>query len=293
MALQSGKFGKLLEPGLRKVFFDTYKELPEQYSKIYNVQNSNKAIETDLRMGGFGLFRKKDSLGSVNYQEPTATQPIQYIHEEYAEGFIVERKLVDDEQYNQISKMSKSLGMAARASVETSAATIFENAFTAVGYDGQPLISDAHPRLSGSGTDSNKITGALNETNLKLALQLARDTRNEAGIRIQVMPKLLIVPPELEFVATELVESGQKPDTNYNNINSLRGRLKVFVWDYLTSPTAWFLLDPNVAELNFFWRKRLEFKNTQDFDTHAAKYQAYMRYSVGYSDWRGLVGSAG
>ena len=27
-------FGKLLEPGLRKIFFETYDELPEQYTKI-------------------------------------------------------------------------------------------------------------------------------------------------------------------------------------------------------------------------------------------------------------------
>jgi len=30
-------FGKLLEPGLRKIFFETYNELPEQYSKVLNI----------------------------------------------------------------------------------------------------------------------------------------------------------------------------------------------------------------------------------------------------------------
>jgi hypothetical protein len=37
----------------------------------------------------------------------------------------------------------------------------------------------------------------------------------------------------------------------------------------------------------------LEFKNMEDFDTMQAKYRAYMRFSVGYSDYRGLVGSLG
>ena len=35
-------FGKLLEPGLRKIFFETYDELPEQYSQIYNMNTSEK-----------------------------------------------------------------------------------------------------------------------------------------------------------------------------------------------------------------------------------------------------------
>ena len=88
--LQSAQFGRLLEPGLRKIFFDTYKEVPEQYSKVFNVLDSNKAIETDLRMGGFGLWEKKDSAGSVQFQDVPDTQALQYIHEEFASGFVVE-----------------------------------------------------------------------------------------------------------------------------------------------------------------------------------------------------------
>ena len=46
-------------------------------------------------------------------------------------------------------------------------------------------------------------------------------------------------------------------------------------------------------ELNFFWRVKPEFKNEEDFDTFVSKYRGYMRYSLGFSDWRGMVGSTG
>src|SRR5689334_17624464 len=115
--LQSAPFGRLLEPGLRKIFMETYTEVPEQYSKIFNVQNSNKAIETDLRMTGFGLWDKKDSAGMVQYQDTVDPLALQYVHEEFASGFTVERKLIDDEQYNQINKMSAALARAARATI--------------------------------------------------------------------------------------------------------------------------------------------------------------------------------
>ena len=63
--------------------------------------------------------------------------------------------------------------------------------------------------------------------------------------------------------------------------------------ELLESDTAWFVMDSTRHELNFFWRVRPEFKREEDFDTLVAKYRGYMRYSYGYSDWRGIVGSKG
>jgi phage major head subunit gpT-like protein len=309
--LQQANYGRLLEPGLRKIFMETYAEIPEQYSKVFNVQTSNKAIETDLRMGGFGLFEKKDSAGSVKYEDPTDTLPLQYIHEEFAKGFSVERKLIDDEQYNQINKMSAALGRAARATIETKAADVLNGAFTANGFDGVPLISTTHKRLD-KGTMSNNLqsadgagaaNGALSDRNLKAALVQMRRQVDDKGILIQTSPKLLVVPPSLEYVARTLVESANLSANGTgsgmtNDKNVIQGRLQVVVMDYFTYTASagkypWLLIDPTVAQLNFFWRKKLEFSNERDFSTMQYKYQAYCRFSCGYSDYRGIFGSDG
>ena len=327
MAIQQGNYGRLLEPGLRKIFFETYQEKPEQFSQVFKVQASDKAIETDFRMGGFGLFEPKDSLGAVKYQEPTSTAALQYIHEEFASGYIVERKLIDDEQYNTINKMSASLARAARATVETKAAQVLNTAIQGVagavnGFDGVPLIAYNHTRLDGglmsnrlgyntagtAGTTGSPIfgavgDGALSDRNLKGALIQARAQVDDRGILIQCQPTVLVVPPALEYTARTLVGgtnlavlgtgqlSGGASDATTNR-NTLPA-LKIVVMDYLTSSTNWWIIDPNIIELNFFWRKKLEFKNMEDFDTMQAKYRAYMRFSAGYSDYRGIVGSAG
>jgi hypothetical protein len=273
---------------------------------VFNVQTSNKAIETDLRMGGFGMWEKKDSAGMIKYQDVPDTAALQYVHEEYASGFTVERKLIDDEQYGQIGKMSKALGRGARATIETKAATIFNNAFATNGFDGVPLISAAHKRLDGgsmsnalaAGDGAGAANGALSDRNIKAAtIQMARQV-DDKGILIQVQPKILVVPRSLQFIANTIVQSqtisrlgdGSAAATSDKN---LLPNLKIVVMDYLTSNTAWFLIDPTVAELNFFWRKRLEFKQDDDFSTMAYKYRGYMRFSVGYSDYRGVFGSTG
>lgn len=324
MAIQQGTFGRLLEPGLRKIFFEQYRELPEQFSQVFKVQTSDKAIETDMRMGGFGLWETKDSAGSVKYQEPVGTAQLQYIHEEFASGFTIERKMVDDEQYNIINKFPGNLARAARATIETKAATVLNQAFSTSAptggqaqqaWDGKALIANNHQRLDG-GTMSNLASGALNDANLKLALIQGRQQVDDRGILIQSTLKVLVIPPQLEYTAKTLLEgsflSAQGTGSGMtNDKNVIQNRFRIVVLDYLqpldkttnlpvtSSTTAantvypWFLIDPSVAELNFFWRKKLEFKNTEDFDTMQAKYRGYMRFSAGFSDYRGIIASPG
>ena len=295
MAIQSGNYGRLLEPGLRKIFFETYKEKPEQYSQVLNVLSSKKAIETDLRMGGFHMWNEKGSLDATEYEDPTDTQTILYKHTVFSKGFQVEKELVDDEQYTQINKMPKALARAARATIETKAAAVFNNAFTVNGYDGVPLISAAHKPLDGGANQTNLLDGnpALSESAIELAFKLAREQADETGLKIQMVPKTLIVGPKNEFLAQKIAQTERKLGTDYNDINAMKGRFNVIVLDYLTEADAWFLLDSDLHQLNFFWREKLNFKNTTDFDTDVAKYKGRMRFSTGYSDFRGVIGSRG
>lgn len=295
-------FGKLLEPGLRKIFFETYNEIPEQYPKIYNIETSSKAEETDYGMGAFGDWTKRaTSLDKVAYQKLSSGLERKYRHEAFTSGFMVERELYDDDQYRQLSKMPQALARACRATVEKDAISILQDGFTEVGYDGVPLFSNAHPLLDNAGMlGKNLVYGALTRDNLKAAIKLMRETVDEAGNLIQLKPDTLIIPPELEDTALRILESNLLPGTNNNDTNEYitNKNMKIVVMDYLGataggSDTAWFLQDSTRHQLNFFWRVKPEFKWDEDFDTFVAKYRGYMRYSFGYSDFRGIVGSDG
>lgn len=303
MSVNSGNYGKLLEPGLRKIFFETYNEKPEQFSQILNVLSSQKAIETDLRMGGFTQWNEKGTLDATEYEDPTTSDTVLYKHATFSKGFQVEKEMVDDEQYTIINKMPKALARAARSTIETKAASVFNTAFTAnpANWKGEALVGN-HVKLGG-GTVSNRLTNnpVLSETSIKEALRLAREQEDERGLLIQMYPDTLIVPPELEFIALEINNSTLSTipggagagEFARNNVNSVKGRFKVVVWDYLTNPTAWFLADSQVHQVNWMWREKLSFKNETDFDTDVAKYKGRMRFSYGWSDHRGIIGSDG
>jgi phage major head subunit gpT-like protein len=292
MTVQSGNFAKLLEPGLRKVFFETYTEKPEQYGNFMRVKGSRKAKETDYHVAGTGMWPTKESMGPISYEDIAPGDEAVYIHAEYAKGIQVERKLVDDEMYDVIDKMPKSLGRGARATVETIACDVLNNGFTTNGYDGVPLFSDAHPLIKG-GTADNLSDLTLTDEHLKTNIILFRTQPSEEGLKIQAKPDKLLIPPDLEFTAITILESKQKSGTPNNDINAIRGKLDLIILDYLTSATAWFLLDSTLHELTFFWRVKPEFKSEENFDTMVAKYRGYMRFSAGYSNWRGILGSDG
>ena len=298
----STQFGKLLEPGLRKIFFETYGEVPEQFSKIYKVNKSTKAKEVDYGLGAFGDWTKRASeLDTVDYGKLSAGLERTYTHEAFTKGFMIGRELYDDEQYRQINKFPAAMARAGRAFVEKQAAKTLINAFDPAKpiYDTKALCANDHALVDHATKEGvNLVTGALNQANLKIAMQCMSETLDEAGNLINSSAKKLIVAPAQEFAARELVQSILKPGTQLNDINVLKGSLDVVVYDYLGTAAGgndnyWFLLDPSYAELNFFWRIKPEFKHDEDFDTFVAKYRGYMRFSYGVSDWRGIVGSEG
>ena len=301
----SENFGKLLYPGLRKIFFETYSELPEQFTKIYNVQTSNSATETDYGLGAFGDWTERsDELSPVEYAKISEAGEVTYTHKAFTKGFMISRELNDDEKYGQMKKMAKALARAGRAKVEKDAIQVLTKGFQGQsgafkGRDEKELFHDAHNLVDSGKTCSNILKEELSEQSLKKAIQMMASQLDEAGNLIQMKATKLIVPPALEDTALRLLHSSQLPGTELNDTNEyLKNRLQVVVMDYLGataggSDTAWFLQDGTRHELNFFWRVKPEFKNEEDFDTFVAKYRGYMRYSYGFSDWRGMVGSKG
>jgi hypothetical protein len=305
--IHEGNYGKLLEPGLRKIFMETYKELPEQFSQVFNVNTSKKAMETDLRMGGFSMWDEKGTTDSTKYEDPTLTDTVVYKHTTFSKGFIVEKELVDDEMYGQIKKMPKALARAARSTIETKAASVFNNAAIASprNWKGEALVG-THALLGG-GTTTNAIGNlVLSEANLETALKLASEQVDERGLKIQMNPNILVVSRKNQFVAEKIAKTESVPVVNIGadsggtvptfaslDYNPMKGRFKVVVLDYLdpANEDNWFLLDSSLHELNFFWRERLNFKSTTDFDTDQAKYKGRFRISYGWSDHRGVLGA--
>lgn len=289
-------FAALMAPGLRAVFFDRYKEYPKQFEALFNVNTSDRQFEVTQGVTGFGLVPQKQEGKGIQYDDPIQGYNVTYTHTTFGLGYRVTREAYEDDRYKILgSKMSRMLGKSCYVTREILGTSVLNNGFGDVGPDGVSLFNSAHP-LEGGGSYGNRPTtpAALSQTALQVALTTFRRTPDGRGLLVNLRPKYLVVPPELEWYARELIGSVLKPDSTNNNINAVQGSLDIVVMDYLTNPTAWFLAtEKGDHSLQWFNRRDIAFKDADDFDTDDAKFRCDWRSSVGYDDWRGVYASPG
>ena len=298
MGMLRAHFADELTPGFRKIFFDKFQDEEMQMDKLFKVNTSEKDSEKDSSVSGFGLAAQTGEGAPIHYEDALQGYDKTYVHVKYSNGYKVTLEMKEDGLYGTMNKLPAALGRCMRRTSEDQAAKVFNNGFSSTyadGADGKVLFSVSHPRPDGGTAQSNaSATGIVfSEPNLETARIAFRKQLDDKGNKIGTMPKVLLVPVELEKQAHLIVDSTQRSGTADNDANFNKGRFQIIAWEYLTSTTAWFLLDKNNAELNWFWRRKPTFKTDELFDTEYAVYKSTMRLSRSWSDWRATWGSAG
>jgi len=293
-------FSDLLTPGFREIYDNNFSEVPMQLEKLFHVNTSEKADERDSSVSDFGLAREVQEETPIPYEDPIQGYDKTYTHLKYGLGYKVSQEAYDDDLYRIFNKKPARLGRAMNRTAEDLASQQFNNAFSTsavstLGPDGLPLASTVHTRSDGGSTQSNASATGLtfNETNLETAIIAMRKQLDEKGQKINIYPKKIIVPVELRKTAHQIVDSPARSGTADNDVNVYKNQFEIIDWLYLTSTTAWFLVDPSAHQLNWFWRKRPALKQDELFDTEVGVWKSTMRVSRGNSDWRGFWGSKG
>lgn len=294
-------FGELMTPIHKKIFFDTYNEVPLTYKKIFKYEKMTKKDQTYPHLGAFGLWNQNTEGNNLNESEFSEGEVASFEAKRYDNSYILTWELMQDDQYGVMRGIgkggsAKGLGRSLRATEETDTANVIKNGFTNVGYDGKALFANDHPLIDSSMRISNVIMGGLTDANLKAALTLMSKQTDEAGIVIAAHAKQLVVCPELEFTAKAIVNSILQSGTDFNDVNTIPN-LEVVVWPYLSDPTGemtpWFIQDTSFDNLLFLRREEPWFDSERIQAKVDYRMFGYTRYDCGYCDWRGLVGSKG
>ena len=293
MAISRAQLLKELLPGLNALFGMEYEKYGEEHAEIYETETSERSFEEETELSGFGAAPVKNEGAAIAYDNAQEAFTARYNHETISMGFSITEEAIEDNLYDSLSaRYTKALARAMAYTKQVKAAAILNNAFDpAVTYgDGVELCSTAHPLVSG-GTNSNEpATGAdLNETSAAWT--------DERGLLIASRPTKLVVPPDLQFVATRLLETELRVNTADNDINALRSMGSIpegyTVNHYLTDTNAWFLMTDIPNGLKHFVRTPMQTSMDADFDTGNSRYKARERYSFGVSDPLGIFGSPG
>jgi len=303
MAISRAQLLKELLPGLNALFGLEYAQYGQQHKEIYETETSERSFEEETKLSGFSAAPVKNEGQAIAYDNAQEAFTARYNHETIALGFSLTEEAIEDNLYDSLSaRYTKALARAMAYTKQVKAAAVLNNGFTSsaayYGGDGVPLFSTAHPLVSG-GTNSNTQSTAadLNETSLEAAIIQIQQWTDERGLLIAAKPKKLIVPPQLQFVATRLLETELRVGTTDNDINAIKNNGSVSegytVNNFLTDPNGWFLTTDVPNGMKHFVRTPLANSMDGDFDTGNVRYKARERYSFGWSDPLGMWGSQG
>lgn len=298
--INSGSFAKALWPGVNAWYGKAYNDYSVEYTDLFDKFSSSKAFEEDVGVSSFGLAVQKAEGAGITYDSERQGFITRYQHVVFALGFIITREVMEDDQYDIVGqKKANALARSIRQTKEIVAANVYNRAFTAayVGGDGVTMVNASHPNIKG-GTWSNIIATAadLSEAAIEQACIDIAGFTDDAGLLIAARPESLIIPRQLIYEAKRILGSDGRVGTDNNDLNALKtmGAIpKVITNHYLTDTDAWFIRTDVKDGMKYFERRADSFDMDNDFDTDNAKFKAMSRYSFGWTDPRGIYGSAG
>lgn len=225
---------------------------------------------------------KQDSLGEASARTKVAT---------YGKLFSLTRQAIINDDLGLFSKIATKYGSAAKRLVNK---MVYAQLTGNVKMQDNVALFDAkHGNVAGTGE-------ALSVKAIAKAITAMRRQKGITGeATLNITPKYLVVPPELEMTAYQIVNSTAAVDgVNSGVANPYKGRFIVVTDAELTDPDAWYLVADatqhdtiDVTYLNGVETPRLETR--QGFEVDGIEYKVAFDVGVDAIDFRGLYKNAG
>ena len=316
MPMVRGMFAQLLASGVHHnlVQFLDYQMREQEYTRWMNVEMSEQAFEDEVEYAGVGVMPEKPEGSAIIYDDLIQGGTKRYLHLSYGLGSRASWELIEDDKYGVIKQAPKAHSRSALFIREQVAANVFNLGFSSVTTtDGLSLFNTAHPLLGGAnatnvgpgvasvitatGTYPNRPTPDVDLSFTAIQTMITQFERliDAQGIPIRFKPRWVLIPPELKFIAREILGSAGRPYTADNELNSLLGEdLQFQICHYFTSASAWFVAtDKESHQVKFFDRHPIDTDYDDDFDTRSTKMLSFQRFSAGATSWPGVWGSNG
>eukprot|EP00873_Tetraselmis_striata_P040201 jgi/Tetstr1/460465/TSEL_005724.t1 len=155
--------------------------------------------------------------------------------------------------------------------------------------DGKAVFHADHGNLAGVGA-------AISKETLSAARLAMRRQTGINGRAISIAPKFLVVPPELETTAEEILATIQP--TRTDDVNVFGGKLELVVEARLYDVNRWYVAaDPATVEgLEYAYLMGSEGPQTESragFEVDGVEVKVRLDYGASFLDWRGWYMNAG
>ena len=305
MAITRNQLVKELEPGLNALFGLEYNRYDNEHAEIFSMETSERAFEEEVMLTGFASAEIKQEGAPVVFDQATEAYTARYTHQTIALAFAITEEAIEDNLYDRLAaRYTRALARSMSQTKQVIAANILNNGFNTSGSynggDGVALLANNHP-LANGGTFRNILSTAadLSETSLEQSLIDIAAFVDERGLKVALQGRKLIIPKELQFTAERILRSPLSTTGSFakNDINAMLNMGMIpegyRVNHFLTDTNAFFIMTDAPNGLKEFVRAPIKTAIEGDFDTGNVRFKARERYSFGWSDPRGIFGSAG
>ena len=276
-------------------------ELPYVAKGLFNTKSSSKKFERFADYTSFGDVAEKPEGGvyPMDTIRPGYTKDLTPV--EFAKAYEITKTALEDDELDIVTRGAEMLAFSARYTQESYAARVFNNGFTTeTSLDAVALFSASHT-LAGGGTAANRPStdADLSHTALQAAIiDQAKNLKLNSGQLVNPPDAwVLLVPPDLEFLAHQIINSTLKSDTADNATNALkRRRFEIQVWSHLSDTDAWFLVAANKRMHGLMTIPRIPIQpepRTEDPYTRNRIYGIRFRQVWSNVGWRNLYGTTG
>ncbi len=296
----SNSIRELLWRTLTEIWANDYTDYPQEWSQIFDEMAGEGPYIQNTGFSGLGYARVKAEGSGIAFDDMSTTFTANIIPYEWALGYQISRIAFEDNKYEQVGlKKTQALMRSMIQTKEVNHALILDRAFNS-SYptaDGLEMCSDAHLLYRG-GTFSNELAVAadLSEAALEQACIDISNFVDDRGLKIKVLPKLLITSSSDVFNSTRILKNTDRPATADRDINALVNLNMIpntMVNHYVEDTDAWFLKTDCPEGLCSYTLRNLEFGQENDWDTENFRAKSTERYAPGITDVRGIYGSPG
>jgi len=231
-AFATHDISNLLGALVNKFLLNGFNAVESSWQEVSAIRSVNdfKAINL-LRLNGDMKFRKVGNAGELKVAQASDTRR-SVAADTYGISTQLTRQDMINDDLNALSQIPQRMGRGAALAMNEAIWTEFQS-------------SNSSYYQAASAAAGN----ALSLSSLKTATTAFRKLTDPDGNPLGIQPRVLLVPPELEITAAELMTSAlliSGNTTKEPNANVLQGRYRVVVSNYLTSASTWWLAADSV-----------------------------------------------
>ena len=277
-------FPKILGDAVNRRMLDFY-EAAASGVKMASLQTEARDFRpmSNLRLGGALELSKVNEAGE--YTHGTVEEAGESFRvETYGKILAVSRQLIVNDDVSAFNNVARIQGQgAALTEAKVFVALLEENSGAGPTMeDGTALFDADHGNLAGSGA-------AISVETLSAARTALRRQTGLGGERISVVPVYLVVPPELETVAEQMLAELTAADVG--KVNPFSGKLTLVVDPHLTDPARWYVTaapgkPDGLRHAYLGGAGGPEFFTDEGFEVDGMRFKCRLDFGAGFADWR-------